>query len=283
MLIVVRDITERKQAEEQLKSYAAKLEQANEEVRQFAYIVSHDMRAPLVNLKGFASELRNSLAVIWSGLMSILPQFDAELRNNVVAAFEEDVPEALGFIDTAVTRMDHFINALLKLSRIGHRELQFEQIDTEAIIRATLETFAFTIEERQVDVVVGSLPEVIADMTSMEQIMANIIGNAMKYLNPDHPGKIEITAEPGDDEVTFMIHDNGRGIAKEDMHKVFAPFRRIGKQDVPGDGMGLPYAQAMVRKHGGRIWCESELGVGTTFGFTISNQPQKGAEDAENA
>ena len=80
-----------------------------------------------------------------------------------------------------------------------------------------------------------------------------------------------------------MIQDNGRGIAKEDKSKVFAPFRRIGKQEVPGEGMGLPYVQAMVRRHGGRIWYESELGVGTTFSFTISNRLEKGYEDAENA
>jgi signal transduction histidine kinase len=71
------------------------------------------------------------------------------------------------------------------------------------------------------------------------------------------------------------VRDNGRGIAEEDMDKVFAPFRRAGKQDVPGEGMGLPYVQTLVRRHGGRIWCESELGVGTTFSFTISHHPDE--------
>lgn len=80
-----------------------------------------------------------------------------------------------------------------------------------------------------------------------------------------------------------MIHDNGRGIAKEDKPKVFAPFRRIGTQEVPGEGMGLPYVQALVRRHGGRIWYESVLGMGTTFSFTISTRLEKGVEDAENA
>ncbi|MCK4693850.1 MAG: ATP-binding protein, partial [Anaerolineales bacterium] len=88
------------------------------------------------------------------------------------------------------------------------------------------------------------------------------------------------TAEHGDDETIFSIHDNGRGIAEEDMPKVFAPFRRIGRQDQPGEGMGLPYVQTMVRRHGGRIWCESELGLGTTFTFTISNHLAKGGDDA---
>jgi signal transduction histidine kinase len=83
--------------------------------------------------------------------------------------------------------------------------------------------------------------------------------------------RIEISAERGDDEITFFISDNGRGIRQEDMPKVFAPFRRAGKQDKPGEGMGLAYVQTIVRRHGGRIWCESEFGVGTRFAFTISN------------
>jgi signal transduction histidine kinase len=120
------------------------------------------------------------------------------------------------------------------------------------------------------------LPKVVADRTSMEQVMANLLDNAVKYLDLDRPGQIEITAERSHNETTFRIRDSGRGIAKEDMDKVFAPFRRIGRQDVPGEGMGLPYVQALVRRHGGRIWCVSEPGVGTTFSFTISNHIAEG-------
>jgi len=149
----------------------------------------------------------------------------------------------------------------------------------EALVQASLESLAHQIEERQVEVTVGPLPEVVADRTSMEQIMGNLLGNAVKYLEPDRPGEIEITAERGPNETTFHTRDNGRGIAAEDMDKVFAPFRRVGRQDVPGEGMGLPYVQALVRRHGGRIWCESELGVGTTFSFTISNHLEKGGND----
>ena len=103
----------------------------------------------------------------------------------------------------------------------------------------------------------------------MEQIIGNILDNAVKYLDADRPGEIEITDERGRDVTTFHIRDNGRGIEKESMDKVFAPFRRAGKQDIPGEGMGLPYVQMLVRRHGGRIWCESELGVGTKFTFVI--------------
>jgi signal transduction histidine kinase len=186
------------------------------------------------------------------------------------------VPEALSFIDASVTRMDHFINALLKLSRLGRRELDLEFINMNILLHDTLETLAHQIEQRQVQVTIGSMPPVMADRTSMEQILGNILNNAIIYLEPDRPGRIEITGERNKDETIFRIRDNGRGIAQEDMDKVFAPFRRAGRQDVPGEGMGLAYVQALVRRHDGRIWCESELGMGTTFTFTIPNHRGKG-------
>ncbi len=106
--------------------------------------------------------------------------------------------------------------------------------------------------------------------------MSNILNNAIIYLEPGRTGEIEITGECNAHETIFRIHDNGRGIALEDMDKVFAPFRRAGKQDVPGEGMGLAYVQTLVRRHGGRIWCESEQGAGTTFSFTLPHQLAQG-------
>jgi len=129
-------------------------------------------------------------------------------------------------------------------------------------------------------VIVGSLPQVVADRTSMEQITGNILSNAVKYLDSSRPGRIEVTAQANGAETTFCIRDNGRGIAAEDMGKVFAPFRRAGKQDTQGEGMGLAYVQTLLRRHGGLISCESELGKGTTFTFTISTRSEKGARDA---
>jgi signal transduction histidine kinase len=122
---------------------------------------------------------------------------------------------------------------------------------------------------------------VVVDQAAMAEIMTNLLENAMAYLDPERPGEIEITAERNHDETLFRVRDNGHGIAEGDMDKVFAPFRRAGRQDVPGEGMGLPYVQTLVRRHGGRIWYESEPGVGTTFTFTISNYPEGSAADME--
>lgn len=270
---VQSELTERKRAEEKLQQYAAQLEQINEEVKQFAYIVSHDLRAPLTNLKGFAAELDFALNEIQSTVGKLLVHLDEEQRHKVTTLLEEDIPEALNFIASSATRMDRFISAVLKLSRLGRRELNPEPIDVNELVQTVLQTLAHQIEERQVKVTCGDLPPVVADRTSMEQIMGNILANAVNYLVPGRPGEIEITAEQDVETTTFHIRDNGRGIAEEDMDKIFAPFRRAGKQDIPGEGMGLPYVQTLVRRHGGRIWCESEPGVGTTFSFTLSNYP----------
>jgi signal transduction histidine kinase len=145
-----------------------------------------------------------------------------------------------------------------------------------ALVRDTLETLAHQIEQRRACVTVGPLPAVVADRTALEQILGNILNNAIIYLDPGRPGEIEITGERNGDETIFRIRDNGRGIAPEDMDKVFAPFRRAGKQDVPGEGMGLAYVQTLVRRHDGRIWCESEVGAGTTFAFALSNHLIRG-------
>ena len=281
-LIVWRDITERKQAqmlrrardelEARVKERTAELEQANEEIRQFATIVSHDLRAPLVSLKGFSSELRRALRGIQSTVEKAIPHLEAEESERLRYAFDEDVPEALHFIESSVTRMDAYISAVLRLSRLGRRHLVLERVDTRTLVQDVLESLAHQIEEHDVRIRLGPLPDVVADRTSMDQIMGNLLDNALKYLEPGRPGEIRISGARDDEETTFRVGDNGRGIAAADFTRVFAPFRRVGRQDVPGEGMGLPYVHALVRRHGGRIWYESEPGQGTTFTFTISNR-----------
>lgn len=276
---VSRDITEKKRHEERLRRYAAELERSNEEVKNFAYIVSHDLRVPLVNLKGYTSELKSALEVISSSLEAALPHLSEEKRREVAVALHEDIPEALEFIANSVSRMDSFINAILILSRLGRQELKPERIDMQELVQKTLETLAHQIKAKGIEVIISPLPTVVADRTAMEQVMGNILGNAVKYKDPERPLRIEVKGWKENGETVIAISDTGRGIAQEDMHKVFAPFRRAGKQDTPGEGMGLAYVQTIVRRHGGRIWCESELGKGTTFTFTIPELTKDGKTD----
>jgi signal transduction histidine kinase len=267
---------ERERAEQQLQRYAAELERSNEEIKQFAYIVSHDLRAPLINLKGFASELRAILEEISPVVIAVLPHLEEKQRQAVATTFQKDIPEALGFIESSVIRMDRFIEAILGLSRLGHRELELLPIDMDELVETTLRIMAHQIEKRQTKVFVDPLPQVVADRTSMEQIVGNVLNNAIKYLDPNRPGEIRVTSERDHDMITFHVQDNGRGIAEKDMDTVFAPFRRAGMQDVEGEGMGLPYARALVGRHGGHMWCESELGKGSTFSFSLPLYGKKG-------
>jgi len=277
---ISRDVTERKKAEERLKKYAAELERSNEEVKNFAYIVSHDLRVPLVNLKGYTSELRTALGVIGANFEAALPHLNDDKRSEVAIALHEDVPEALEFIANSVSRMDSFINAILILSRLGRQDLKPEPLDVNALVQAALASMSHQIKERGIEVHVRSMPQVVADRTAMAQILGNTLSNAVKYVDAERPCRIEVAAEVNNGETIFTIQDTGRGIAQEDMHKVFAPFRRAGKQDTQGEGMGLSYVQTLVHRHGGRIWCESELGKGTTFTFTIATTFKQGASDA---
>ena len=166
---IVHDLSARVQAEEALrqardelevrvKERTAELEEANAEIRRFAYIVSHDLRAPLVNLKGFASELRAAADVLQAAMPAALPHLEPPRRADVVRALDQDIPEALSFIETSVTRMDHLIRAILHLSRLGHRDLHLEPLDMQALVHGTIRTLAHQIAARQAQVIVEPLP-----------------------------------------------------------------------------------------------------------------------------
>lgn len=284
---LVSDITARAQAEADLRQAHEVLEQrvqertaaladANEEVKRFAYIVSHDLRAPLVNLKGFTGELRLAHTVLGRALPDALPHLPPQQAAEIQRVLEQDIPEALDFINASVTRMDTLIRAVLQLSRVGHRAFDLECVDSAALVQETLQSLAHQLAQHAVQVSVGTLPQVRADRTAMAQVLGNLLSNAVHYLEPGRPGEIAITGERQEHATVFTVRDNGRGIAQEDIAAVFEPFRRVGRQDVPGEGMGLAYVRALVRRHGGEITCTSTLGVGSTFTFTIAHQVPEG-------
>jgi len=203
---------------------------------------------------------------------SALASAAGEHNKDLSVAFYDDIPEAINHINLAVSKMERLVNGILKLSRLGRRVLLTEKLDLNEVVQDLLKTFAYQIKETGTKVSVQSLPETIADKVSIEQIFSNLLDNALKYLDSDRTGEIKITAESRMAENVFHIRDNGRGIKKSDLQKVFNIFERLGNNSVPGEGMGLAYVQALVRRHHGEVFCESEYGVGTKFTFTISKR-----------
>jgi len=263
------EVQDRRRAEEKLRRYADELRESNDELHAFIFSAAHDLRAPVVNAWGFTSELTQILRENTLLLERCVVHLSEEERAGFEKALHDEVPKAVGFINTAVDRMGLLINAMLKLSGLIQQELSPGIIDVNNLVRVLLEAQAVRLSQKNVAVTVGTLPAVVADRTAFEQIMEHLLDNSVKYLEPGRRGEIRITGEQNDQEAVFHIHDNGRGVSKEDTHKIFRMFRRAGKQDVPGEGMGLAYVKTLVHRHGGRVWCESEPGMGSAFSFSI--------------
>ncbi len=240
---------------------------ANQEVQRFAYIVTHDLRAPLVNIMGFTSELQASLSAIQTYVLADgkSPSSDDILEARRAAS--EDLPEAIGFIRSSTKKMDGLINAILKISRDGRRELKIERVDLKALVEMGAAAVNHQVSESDGVVTIGdSLPTVISDRLSLEQVFGNLFDNAIKYQTPGRPLRISVTARNiGRAGSVIEFTDNGRGIAPEDHERVFELFRRSGTQDKPGEGIGLAHVRSLMRNLGGDIVVKSALGEGTTF------------------
>ncbi|MFH1112488.1 MAG: ATP-binding protein [Pseudomonadota bacterium] len=262
---VARDVTRRKRDQE-------KLAQLIEEVKHFAYIVSHDLRAPLSSLKGFRKELETGIEIIRPAVEKALPFLEPQEQAKVRSTLQEDIAEALQFMDSSAEQMGRLIDAVLDLSQSGRRSLSFQRLDMNELVRETLNALDHQLSDRKVNVQLGSLPDTVADQTAMEQIFLNLLDNAVKFMLPERPGTVEISGRHFPDENVFVVRDTGRGIDRAHLTRIFHVFQRVGKQDVPGEGMGLAHVRTLVRRHGGNIWCDSEPGHGSTFTFTVSNR-----------
>ncbi|HYC96768.1 sensor histidine kinase [Brevundimonas sp.] len=252
--------------EGQVRDRTAQLTRANDEIQRFAYIVSHDLRAPLVNIMGYTAELEQAGQVLDRQVALVEQRAPKSLDPEAVTAVREDMPEAIGFIRASTAKMDRLINAILKLSREGRRSLVPELLDVTAMARGAADSVRHQTGSAGAQVIIKPLPRIESDRLSMEQILGNLIDNAVKYLDPARPGRIVVS---GEDEpggwVVYRIADNGRGISARDHERIFELFRRSGKQDRPGEGLGLAFVRNSVRRLGGEISVESELGKGSTF------------------
>lgn len=244
------------------------LAQKNEEVEAFVYIVSHDLRAPLVNLQGFSRELAISCRDLESKLLN--KSLPVEIESAVRAILMEDIPSSLRYITASSTKFERLINALLELSRHGRQTLRSLAIDMDELVSSTLDTLKESIRTRNIHISVTPLPAALGDRSTIDQVFANLIGNAIKYLQPERLGEIEIGGVEEGDMNHYWIRDNGVGIPTSAHGRLFQVFQRFHPKMAEGEGMGLVIVKRIVEKQGGRIWVESTENVGTTFHLTLT-------------
>jgi len=259
----------------------ADLREANNEIQRFAYIVSHDLRSPLVNIMGFTSELEELRSDIFRRVAALrrsaasappAPVGDDEIEPVLEGEDKQllqDFSEALDFIKSSIAKMDRLISAILNLTREGRREFEPVRIDTRELIEAVVTTVAHQAAEARAQIRIEPLPEITSDRLALEQIFSNLIDNALKYLEPGVPGDICIRGRTKLGFAIFEVTDNGRGIDPKDHQRIFDLFRRAGTQDRPGQGIGLAHVRALVRRLAGTMSVSSELNKGSTFTITL--------------
>ena len=249
----------------------AALAAANDEVQRFAYIVSHDLRAPLVNVMGFTTELEGAMEPLTALLAAAEAEAPGLVTPEVRAAVAEDIPEAVGFIRSSTQRMDRLINAILRLSREGRRALQPERLALSELIGGIAATVQHQFDDAGATLMIEpGLPVIRSDRLAVEQIFGNLIDNAVKYLDPSRPGRITVRGRTTGGRAIIEVEDNGRGIDPRDHGRVFELFRRSGRQDRPGEGIGLAHVRALARRLGGDVECRSAPGLGSTFRVTLA-------------
>jgi PAS domain S-box-containing protein len=291
---ILRDVTERVRAEEAIRALNAELEdrvkartgeleeanrqlaRKNEENETFVYSVSHDLRSPLVNLEGFSRELALSCEEVKRILTD--PAMPPELRARAEDVLGEEVHESIGYIQAGVARLTGIIDALLRLSRLGRVQYEPRAVAIAPVVERVVQALRVTADEKQATVTIDPLPDAWADPVVIEQVFGNLVGNALHYLSPNRPGRVEVgsvSAEPGDR--TYFVRDNGVGIPAAHRAQVFQAFRRLHPGLAPGEGMGLVMVRRMLERLGGRVWFESAEGEGTTFYFTLPAGRSAGA------
>ncbi|HEY3598853.1 MAG TPA: ATP-binding protein [Paraburkholderia sp.] len=274
--------------QKRLQARAVELAGVNEALRQetqdnemFIYSVSHDLRSPLVNLQGFSKELQVSCDDVRETIDGAkLPEPE---QRRLARVLDGDMRESLQFLRSSVTRAAAIIDALLRISRAGRLEYQWQRVSVGRAVARAVDALQGPIRERTATVTVRDLPSAWGDPAAIEQVFANLISNALNFLDPIRPGRIEVgalAAEPDDDTHalapktrTFYVRDNGLGIPAAYMPKMFRAFQRLHGDVSKGDGIGLALVRRTVERHGGRVWVESAEGAGSTFFVVLPDQP----------
>jgi light-regulated signal transduction histidine kinase (bacteriophytochrome) len=237
---------------EELKLVNEKLVESNTELELFAGVASHDLQAPLRTINSY---------------LSIVVE-----RNE--ATLDEESKAFIQRIIEATKRMKLLIEDLLSYSRTNAQKIKIKIIDLNNVLIHVMEINKYLIDSRSAKIEYISLPLIDADEIQVTQLFQNLIGNGIKYNDKDVP-VIKIKCDERTEDYLFSVTDNGTGMKKEYLDKIFDVFTRL-QSDTPGTGLGLAICKKIVEKHGGKLWVESEIGAGSTFYFTISKQLTSG-------
>ncbi|MDI6720489.1 MAG: PAS domain S-box protein [Methanomicrobiales archaeon] len=248
-----REIAGHKATAEELMKKSEELERSNLELQQFAYVASHDLQEPLRAISGFTELLEK--------------RYKGEL--------DERADRYIHFIMDGTNRMQQVIQDLLAYSRVQTQAREFGPIDTNMVLDQALLNLRTSIKDTNAIITRDPLPEVVADRTQITQVFQNLVGNALKFQKPETVPCIHVSATREGYAWRFSVRDNGIGIDPRHQDRIFVIFQRLhARGEYEGTGIGLAICKRIVERHGGRIWVESEPGVGSTFFFTIPCQKE---------
>jgi PAS domain S-box-containing protein len=256
MFCVARDISAQKEAEDSIRQLnadlserAAQLGEANKELEAFSYSVSHDLRAPLRHVHGYVEMLERAT----EGQLS------------------DKAQRYLRTIKGASVEMAQLIDDLLAFSRMGRAEMIESHVPLEALLRDTMKGLELANQGRNIVWKVAPLPQVVGDPSMLKQVLANLVGNAVKYTGKCDPAEIEVGyAGEEEDRAIFFVRDNGAGFDMQYAHKLFGVFQRLHRaEEFEGTGIGLATVRRIIARHGGRVWADAKVGEGATFHFTL--------------
>jgi len=248
LFAVARDVTAERHAQLDLQRAKDDAERANAELETFSYSVSHDLRAPLRAIDGFARILAEDHG----------EQLDPEAMRVV------------GVIRTNTLRMGQLIDDLLQFSRLGRRELVSRAIDMEALARSAAEEILAAAAGRAIDLRVEPMPSAVGDPSLFRQVWINLIGNATKYTRDQAPAVVTVRGASVGRDLVYSVADNGVGFDMRYVDKLFGVFQRLhAATEFEGTGVGLALVRRIVQRHGGRAWAEGMLGQGATFSFSL--------------